>query len=89
MVSLKSYFSSLKIFVSPIKFFGRVGEGAHLAGPDFSELKKQYNDDLLSQINVRVHPLGMSISDRVLAGPITYLGMVLTKKYVDKFLNGL
>ena len=66
----------------------KIGEGAHSAGPNISELKNaNTNDVLIKELEERIHLLGMSLDDRVLAGPVTFLSLVLTLKRLKALLN--
>jgi len=63
-----------KELLMPIGLKGKVGEGAHLAGPGRIPRK-------------RVKLLGMSVSKEVLAGPVTFLSMALTLNELDDFIR--
>lgn len=79
-----------KIFVAPFFLRGRAGEGAHSAGPNIIELKSSNpNDVLTKELGERIHLLGMSLEDRVLAGPVTFLSLVLTLKRIKALLNNV
>lgn len=76
------------VIVSPFFLRGSAGEGAHSAGPNISELKSANSDDaLIKELEERIHLLGMSLDDRVLAGPVTFLSLVLTLKRLKALLN--
>jgi hypothetical protein len=76
------------IIVAPFFLRGRAGEGAHSAGPNIGELKStNTNDALIKDLEERIHLLGMSLDDRVLAGPVTFLSLVLTLKRLKALLN--
>jgi hypothetical protein len=71
----------------PIWFNGKAGEGVHSAGP-VNYLKNGESYDLASNTNLNknVHFLGMSATNKVFAGPVTYLSMTLSKKLVEEFI---
>jgi hypothetical protein len=76
------------IIVLPLFLRGGAGEGAHTAGPNLDELKKANpGEALLEELGNRIHLLGMSCDDRVLAGPVTYLSFVLTLRKLEALLS--
>ena len=88
LLKLMKNITSRGLFFPTIFFSGKPGDGAHSAGPDIEELRKLNNkEQLVQEIGVRVHLLGMSATNRVFAGPVTQLSLALTKMKVENLLD--
>ena len=84
LTKLTKTFFKKRILITPMFLLGKAGDGSHSAGPRQDELEVFIKDDYFGQeIGRRVHLLGMSRAQRVFAGPVTYLSLVLTKDLVD------
>lgn len=94
-IAAKIYIKLLKVFresgivLTPLFFIGNAGEGAHSAGPELEKLRNANPNELIPQeIGNRIHLLGMSSTNRVLAGPITHLSLVLTRSIIRRAYSG-